>query len=49
MRAKLADAYARAEDDDERVARILGVSLGSVRLAKKRYLGVATTDHCQNA
>jgi hypothetical protein len=37
MRAKLADAYAAARGDDEKAARILGVSLGSARLAKKRY------------
>jgi hypothetical protein len=38
MRAKLADAYARAGGDDEQAARILGVSLGSARLARKRHL-----------
>src|SRR5262245_42868804 len=38
MRAKLADAYAVAGGDDETAARILGVSLGSARLAKKRHL-----------
>jgi hypothetical protein len=43
MRAKLADAYAAARGDVEKVARILGVSLGSARLAKKRYLDVAST------
>lgn len=44
MRAKLADAYAAARGDVEKVARILGVSLGSARLAKKRYLDGATAD-----
>ena len=34
MRAKLANAYARAGGDDEKAARILGVTLGSARLAK---------------
>ena len=29
--------------DDEKAARILGVSLGSARLAKKRHLGAAAT------
>jgi hypothetical protein len=43
MRAKLADAYTRAGGDDESAARILGVSLGSARLAKKRHLNAATT------
>jgi hypothetical protein len=38
MRAKLADAYAVALGDDEKSARILGVSLGAARLAKKRHL-----------
>jgi hypothetical protein len=40
----LADAYAAARGDVEKVARILGVSLGSARLAKKRYLDGATAD-----
>jgi hypothetical protein len=43
MRAKLEDAYAVAGRDDEKAARILGVSLGSARLAKKRHLGAAAT------
>ena len=38
MRAKLATAYARAGGDDEKAARILGVTLGSARLAKRRHL-----------
>jgi hypothetical protein len=42
MRAKLANAYARAGGDHEKAARILGVSLGSARLAKKRHLDAAT-------
>jgi hypothetical protein len=33
MRAKLANAYARAGGDDEKAARILGMTLGSARLA----------------
>jgi hypothetical protein len=49
MRAKLANAYARAEGDDEKAARILGVSLGSARLAKRRHLGAAATEHRQKA
>ena len=42
MRAKLATAYATAGGDDERAARMLRVSLGSARLAKKRHLDAAT-------
>jgi hypothetical protein len=45
MRANLADAYARVGGDDEKAARILGVTLGSARLAKKRHLGPAARDH----
>jgi hypothetical protein len=49
MRAKLGNAYVRAGGDDEKAARILGVTVGSARLAKKRYLGAATTDHRKKA
>ena len=42
MRAKLAAAYAAAGGDDERAARMLRVSLGSARLAKKWHLDSAT-------
>jgi len=38
MRAKLEDAYAVADRDHEKAARILGVTLGSARLAKRRHL-----------
>ena len=41
MRTKLADAYARVGGDDEKAARILGVTVGSARLAKRRYLDPA--------
>ena len=41
MRTKLADAYARVGGDDEKAARILGVTIGSARLAKKRHLDPA--------
>ena len=44
MRSKLADAYARVGGDDEKAARILGVTVGSARLAKKRHLGPAARD-----
>ena len=44
MRAKLANAYVRAGGDDEKAARILGVTVGSARLAKKRYLDAPATD-----
>jgi len=49
MRAKLADAYVQAGGDDEQAARILGVSLGSARLAKRRYLDAAAADRCRTA
>ena len=49
MRAKLGNAYARAGGDDEKAARILGVSLGSARLAKRRHLDAATTNHRKKA
>jgi hypothetical protein len=42
MRARLEAAYSRAGGDDEKAARILGVTLGSARLAKKRHLAGAT-------
>jgi hypothetical protein len=38
MVTKLADAYAQGGGDDEKAARILGVTLGSARLAKRRHL-----------
>jgi len=38
MVAKLADAYAQGRGDDEKAARIFGVTLGSARLAKRRHL-----------
>jgi len=41
MRAKLAEAYLRARGDNDQAARILGVTVGSARLAKKRYLDAA--------
>jgi hypothetical protein len=37
MLAKLADAYSRARDHEE-AARLLGVTVGAARLAKRRYL-----------
>jgi hypothetical protein len=36
---KLASAYAQAGGDDEKAARILGVTVGSARLARRRHLG----------
>ena len=44
-----AAAYATAGGDDERAARMLRVSLGSARLAKRRFLDGASTDHHQKA
>jgi hypothetical protein len=49
MLAKLANAYVRAGDDDEYAARILGVTVGSARLAKRRYLDASSMDHEQEA
>jgi hypothetical protein len=50
MVANLADAYARAGGDDEKAARILGVTVGSARLARRRHLDAgAETSHRQNA
>jgi hypothetical protein len=49
MRAKLANAYVRARGDDEKAARILGVTIGSAPLAKKRYLGAPATCPRQKA
>jgi hypothetical protein len=49
MLAKLANAYGRAGGDDEKAARILGMSLGSARLAKRRHLGAAATDDRRKA
>jgi hypothetical protein len=45
MLGKLADAYARVGGDDEKAARILGVTVGSARLAKNRHLRPAARDH----
>jgi hypothetical protein len=49
LRAKLANAYAQAGGDDEKAARILGVTLGSARLAKRRHLGAGANRHRQKA
>ena len=43
MLAKLAVAYARGQDH-EGAARLLGVTVGAARLAKRRYLDRAATD-----
>jgi hypothetical protein len=45
MRTKLTSAYARAGGDDEIAARILGVTVGSARLARRRYLS-ETANSC---
>jgi hypothetical protein len=42
MQARLAEAYVRAEDH-EAAARLLGVTVGAARLAKRRYLDRAAT------
>ncbi len=49
MRAKLALAFAQAGGDDEKAARILGVSLGSARLARRRHLDAAATEYRQKS
>ena len=49
MLAKLANAYARAGGDDEKAARILGVTVGSARLAKRRHLDTPAADQRQKA
>ena len=49
MRTKLADAYSRAGGDDEKPARILRVSLGFARLAKRRHLDSAAIGLRQSA
>jgi len=49
MRAKLADAYVQAGGDDEQASRILGVSIGSARLAKRRHLDAAAPGCCRTA
>ena len=46
---KLADAYARSGGDDEKAARILGVTPGSARLARRRHVGRARSNRRQNA
>jgi hypothetical protein len=49
MRARLARAYAVAGGNDEKAARMLGVSLGAARLAKKRHLDAAAIGTRQKA
>jgi len=49
MRANLADAYVRAGGDHERAARILGVTVGAARLAKRRYLDAPEIKHRKKA
>jgi hypothetical protein len=49
MLAKLANAYVRTGGDDEKAARVLGVTVGSARLAKRRHLDAAAADQRQKA
>jgi transposase len=49
MRARLASAYVRAGGDDEKAARIFGVTIGSARLAKRRHLDAPKIDHRRRA
>ena len=43
MLSKLADAYSRTRDHEE-AARLLGVTVGAARQAKRRYLDLPATD-----
>ena len=45
MVAKLSDAYAQAQGDHEKAARILGITPGSARLAKGRHLRAGPSNH----
>jgi hypothetical protein len=47
MQARLAEAYVRAEDH-EAAARLLGVTIGAGRLAKRRYLDRVATSTSAN-
>jgi hypothetical protein len=49
MLAKLANAYVRAGGDDEKAARILGVTVGSARLAKRRHFNAPAADQRRRA
>ena len=44
MRVRLSEVYARVGGDDEKAVRILGVTLGSARLVRKRHLDSAARD-----
>ena len=48
-RPLMPNAYVQAGGDDEKAARILGVTVGSVRLAKRRHLDAQKIDHRQKA
>ena len=48
MRSKLADAHAMARGDDEKAARILGVSLGSNTMAAPAVLSHNTAHLAQD-
>lgn len=47
--AKLARAYAIAGNDHEKAGRLLGVTAGAARLARKRHLLVSTTEDRRSA
>jgi hypothetical protein len=49
MLAKLTNAYDLAGGDDEKAARILGVTIGSARLAKRRHLDAPSRDQRRKA
>jgi hypothetical protein len=44
---KLEDAYGRSGGDHEKAARVLGVTVGSARLARRRHLGEEASSHRQ--
>ena len=48
-RPLMPNAYVQAGGDDEKAARILGVTVGSARLTKRRHLNAPEIDHRQNA
>ena len=48
-RPLMLNAYVRAGGDDAKAARILGVTIGSARLAKRRHLDAPKIDHRQEA
>lgn len=48
-RARLAQAYAKAQGDDHKAALLMGMTVGAVKLAKQRYLGAGATPDARQA